>query len=263
MKVKSCLFDIYNDILATEVVPQSWHRKEVEPIVKSGKDPLSCSYRPISLFACGRKLMQKMICNTRLNFWAEKNGILSPTQHGFRKGKGTRNFRAMMTTDISTSFEMKKQTVAAFLDISGAYDNVLIDVLCGVILETELPLGIVRFMWSLLWCKTLVFCVGGAECMTLTGYKGLQQGSVLSPFLYNLLGSAIGLRLPSIDFLLVTLYVFQTACALGQSACSSLSVFYRCLDSRYPLQSWRWYCSLGGTCDLRSRSGLVANCCHK
>jgi hypothetical protein len=52
------------------------------------------------------------------------------------------------------------------------YDNVLIDVLCGVILEKDLPLEIVRFMRSLLWCKTLVFCVGGAECMSLTECKG-------------------------------------------------------------------------------------------
>jgi hypothetical protein len=69
---------------------------------------------------------------------------------------------------------MKKQTLAGFLDISGASDNILIEGLCGVMLEKELmPLGIVRFMWSLLWCKTLVFCVGGAECMTLTEYKNL------------------------------------------------------------------------------------------
>jgi hypothetical protein len=66
-------------------------------------------------------------------------------------------------------------------EISWAYDNVLIDVLCSVMLEKELPLGIVQFMWSLLWCKTLVFCVGSAECITLTGYRGLQQGSVLIP----------------------------------------------------------------------------------
>jgi hypothetical protein len=72
----------------------------------------------------------------------------------------------MLTADILTSFEMKKQTVAAFLDISGAYDNLLIDVLCRVMLEKELPLGIVLFMWSLRWCKTLVL---SAECMTLTG----------------------------------------------------------------------------------------------
>jgi hypothetical protein len=86
--------------------------------------------------------MEKIIC-TRLDFWAEKNGMLSPIQYSFRKGKGTRDCLAMLTTDISTSFVMKKQTVAVFLDISGAYDNVLIDVLCGVMLEKEQPLRIV------------------------------------------------------------------------------------------------------------------------
>jgi hypothetical protein len=29
------------------------------------------------------------------------------------------------------------------------------------------------------------------------------------------------------------------------------------LDSRFLLQSRRWYCSLGSTCSLRSRSGMV------
>jgi hypothetical protein len=52
---------------------------------------------------------------------------------------------AQLTTDISTSLEMKEQTVAAFLDVSGAYDNVLIDVLCSVMLDKELPVGLVRF----------------------------------------------------------------------------------------------------------------------
>jgi hypothetical protein len=82
--------------------------------------------------------MEKMIC-TRLDFWAEKNRILSSTQYGFGKGRGTRDFSALLTTVISTSLDMKEQTVAAFLDVSGAYDNVFIDVLCSVMLDTELP----------------------------------------------------------------------------------------------------------------------------
>jgi hypothetical protein len=63
-------------------------------------------------------------------------------------------------------------------------------------LEKELPLGIVQFMWSM-WCKTLVFCVRGAKCITLSGYKGLRKDSILSPLLYNLLGSGIDRLVPS------------------------------------------------------------------
>jgi hypothetical protein len=72
MEAVLCLFDIYNDILATRVVSQSRDRTKVVPIVQPDKDHLlSGSYRPISLLACSRKLMDKMIC-TRLDFWAEK-----------------------------------------------------------------------------------------------------------------------------------------------------------------------------------------------
>jgi hypothetical protein len=35
----------------------------------------------------------------------------------------------------SSSLEMKEQIVATFLDVRGAYDNVLIDVQCGVMLD--------------------------------------------------------------------------------------------------------------------------------
>jgi hypothetical protein len=58
-----------------------------------------------------------------------KNGMLSSTQYGFKKGRDTGDFLALLSTDILTSLEMKEQTVAAFLDVRGAYDNVLIDVL--------------------------------------------------------------------------------------------------------------------------------------
>jgi hypothetical protein len=51
-------------------------------------------------------------------------------------------------TDTSTLFQMEKQTVADFLDISGVYNIVLIDVLCSVMLKKELPLGIVQFTWN-------------------------------------------------------------------------------------------------------------------
>jgi hypothetical protein len=69
----------------------------------------------------------------RLDIWAERNNVLSSTQYGFRKGKGIKDCLAILTTDINNSFDMKEQTIAAFLDISEAYNNVIIDILCEVI----------------------------------------------------------------------------------------------------------------------------------
>jgi hypothetical protein len=82
----------------------------------------------------------------------------------------------MLSTDIQTSFEMRQQTVAAFIDISGVYDNVLIDILCNILMDKELPWKIVKFLARLFWRKVLVFFAGGREYMTLVGYRGFSQG---------------------------------------------------------------------------------------
>jgi hypothetical protein len=149
--------------------------------------------------------------------------------YGFRKGKGT---RAILTTGINNSFEMKEQTVAAFLDISGAYANVI---LCEVMVERELPIHIIRLLWNLLKKKKLVFYVGGIEYMSRTGYKGLPQGSVLRPFLYSLLGSGVDRFIPAgcgilqyADDVVVhgSHRIMDIVRALVQTACSALKAFF-------------------------------------
>jgi Reverse transcriptase (RNA-dependent DNA polymerase) len=70
---------------------------------------------------------------------------MTSCQYGSRKSRGTRDCLALLTTDVQISFERKQPTVAAFIDISKAYDNVLIDILCDILREKEVPLQVVRF----------------------------------------------------------------------------------------------------------------------
>jgi hypothetical protein len=64
-----------------------------------------------------------------------KYDVLLSSQYDFRKGRRKRDCLAFLTTDVQTSFERKQQTVAAFIDTSGAYDNVLIEILCDILRE--------------------------------------------------------------------------------------------------------------------------------
>jgi hypothetical protein len=104
----------------------------------------------------------------------------------------------------------------------------------------EVPLQ-VRFLFRLLWRKELGFFAGGRECMTLVGYKGLPQRSVLSPFLYNIIRSRADRFIPSgcgffqyADDLVLVVYMahrlFSVAHGLVQTACTSLNVFFFSMD---------------------------------
>jgi hypothetical protein len=68
-EAKRYLFGIFNEIMSTGMIPGSWLRTMVVPIMKPRKNPeLSDSYRPpISLLSCARKLLEKMKC-TRLDY---------------------------------------------------------------------------------------------------------------------------------------------------------------------------------------------------
>jgi hypothetical protein len=127
------------------MIPDSWLKTKVVPILKPTKDPeILDSYRPISLLPCVRKLLEKMLC-IRLDYWAEKY-LASMV---FDKAGGRGFIWRMLTTDVQTSFVRKQQTVAAFMDLSGAYDNILIDILCDILREKEVPLQVVRFLFPL------------------------------------------------------------------------------------------------------------------
>ena len=123
------LLTLYNTFIAENIIPPEWRLIKVVSILKSGKDPsLAESRRPISLLSCLRKLMERMILN-RLELWAENNNILSSSQFGFRKGSSTRDCIALLASQVNLSFNKKQDVVSTFLDVSGAYDSVLIDFL--------------------------------------------------------------------------------------------------------------------------------------
>jgi hypothetical protein len=65
---------------------------------------------------------------------------LSGTQLGLRKSKGTTDCLAVLTTEVKTAFHLKNQVLAAFLEITGAYDYVLMDILGRELKKEGVPI---------------------------------------------------------------------------------------------------------------------------
>ena len=67
--------------------------------------------------------MEPMV-NRRLQHHLEKNGLLSPSPSGLRKNRSAEGQVILFTQDIENGFQQKKKTLAAFVDLTKAFDKV-------------------------------------------------------------------------------------------------------------------------------------------
>ena len=84
--------------MATHSILKIWRKAKVIAVEKPGKDPcLAANYRPISLLSVCYKLLERLALQ-RISPTVE--GLLSPDQAGFRKGRSTCDQVAALTTFI-------------------------------------------------------------------------------------------------------------------------------------------------------------------
>ena len=89
---------------------------------KPGKDQsLAANYRPISLLIMCHKLLEHLALQ-RISPTVE--GLLSPDQAGFWKGRSTCDQVAALITFTENGFQQNLTTGAVFLDLTAAYDTV-------------------------------------------------------------------------------------------------------------------------------------------
>lgn len=184
--IKLYYLDLVNKFFDLGIIPDSWNNQIVIPLLKSGKDPLDpSSYRPIALSSVLLKITEHMV-KFRLEWFVESKGILSRTQFGFRKGMSTIDSLSTLTTDIRIALKRKEFLIGVFLDIASAYDHVLIPVLRQKLLQLSISEKLVRFVCNMISSRSITIRAQNITLSPRTVWRGLPQGSVLSPLLYSI-----------------------------------------------------------------------------
>lgn len=173
---------LFNACLRQGKIPTSWKNVLLHPVFKKGDKLDISNYRPIALSESMRKVFEKTILPRLIS------GIepLNVAQGGFRHKRSTLDQAiALHEAIISRKRYLKGQPLVAFLDIKAAYDTVDRNLLWNKV-ESVLPGNWASIIQDLFEDVQSSVLVNGYQSPTIHHYRGLLQGSSISPLLYAL-----------------------------------------------------------------------------
>ena len=206
------LLMFYNQIWEDGKLPSDWHHAIILPLLKPNKDAsMPESYRPISLTPTLCKVMEAMVTK-RLQWFLEKNKIISNNQSGFRKHKSTNDQILKLQDTILKKLKNKEHVLAIFIDFKKAYDMLHVPTLLNKFKQLGVVGNTFNFVKNFLSHRTFQVKVGAELSDKFIQENGTPQGSVISPLLFLLMINDIS---KGVDDVQMSLFADDSAIYLG------------------------------------------------
>uniref|UniRef100_W5N9W4 Reverse transcriptase domain-containing protein n=1 Tax=Lepisosteus oculatus TaxID=7918 RepID=W5N9W4_LEPOC len=171
--------------------PKDWKRSVFIPLPKKGDARNCCNYRTIALIPHASKVLLKIIQQClRLVIEAE----LPDSQAGFKRGRGTRDHISNLRWIMEKCHEHQKNIYICFIDYSKAFNWIEHNKLWKALQELGVSAHLIQLIRS--FYKDQVATHGDTEWFKIE--KGVQQGCILSRFLFNLYAGVIMRKLEEI-----------------------------------------------------------------
>ena len=186
-KIARTLAILFNESLSQGKLPMEFKHGNIYPLLKPGKsdNALPGNYRGISLTCILSKVLETIV-QQQITSFLHGTSALSDSQFGFRKGRSCVDLLLSTIDDWLLARDAKKYTAVVFIDLSKAFDNVQHDLL---LLKLQ-ALGIGGPVLSWFHCylkdryqKVVLHSESSAAFLCT---KGVPQGSVLGPLLFNI-----------------------------------------------------------------------------
>ena len=178
--------NLFNSILKSNNFPYEWATSILVPLHKKGSKHSMLNYRGISLIPVFCKLFCSVI-NKRIVSWATTNKIFSSGQLGFLKGNRTSDALILLHNSVSHHCNLqRKKLYSCFVDFEKAFDKVPRNLLMEKIYKLGITgnvFNIINSMYSIDRCHIRI---GDKMSPSFSVNRGVRQGCVLSPTLFNL-----------------------------------------------------------------------------
>lgn len=174
-----------NSYYAAGNLPEKLKEIKIVPIKKPGRDTTDTSaYRPIACLPTIVKSANTAVLY-RIQEHVKKEQLLPDLSFGFRPGRSTDDCLEFVTNHVMAEKRNHMISVAVFFDFSNAFNAVDADTLVGTLARMNFAEEIRVWIENFLKNRKLIIRTEQGQVSTTTS-RGLPQGDVLSPTLFNI-----------------------------------------------------------------------------
>lgn len=155
---------------------------------KKGDLKQCANYRTIALVSHASKILLRIILE-RIRLKTESE--IADEQAGFRQGRGTRDQITNLRVLMQKAREHQQPLYMCFVDFKKAFDWVSHDKLWMVMMDMGYPLHLIDLLVKLYRKQRARVKVAGTLSAWFRVRRGVRQGCVLSPYLFNILAEMV------------------------------------------------------------------------
>uniref|UniRef100_A0A8D8S118 Craniofacial development protein 2 n=1 Tax=Cacopsylla melanoneura TaxID=428564 RepID=A0A8D8S118_9HEMI len=173
----------FNKIYSTGNIPSNWLKSEFITLPKKPSAKQCGDYRTISLMSHLLKVFLKII-HRRIYKLCEEQ--IAPNQFGFVNAVGTREALFSVQVLFQRCRDVNKDVFLCLIDYQKAFDRVKHDKMVEVLKKIGISERDIQIIVNLYWNQTAVLRVDGEHTEAVKILRGVRQGCILSPILFNI-----------------------------------------------------------------------------
>lgn len=185
------IVDLYNTIYNTGIIPKEWLVSTFVAIPKKPNAKECSDHRTVSLMSHSLKIFLK-IMHQRIFIKLEQD--ISETQFGFRNAMGTREALFAFNVLTQRCMDVNQPVYVCFLDYNKAFDKVRHNHLVQMLRQKKLDMKDIRIISNLYFNQTARVKERNDLSEEIEIQRGVRQGCVLSPMLFNLYSEEVTQR---------------------------------------------------------------------